>query len=269
MIPFERSRPEGCLSDLHLDRLVAGELAPPEEQAARVHLGGCAGCAARLAAIEAERAAFQAAPPPLRLTAVRQSRPAPATPAGRLRRARAFAPALTAALAAAAAVALVFIARPPSEPPRDERTAGLPLEDPGTRSKGGGSRIGFYVARGDAVALGAPGEVVHANDRLQFTYSSADPAYFALLSIDGARKASIYFPAGAVAAPIQPGEGVPLPSSVVLDATLGSETIYGLFCDAPVELEPLRAALESAPERAPAPAGCRVDRVQIVKRTPP
>ncbi|AGP38926.1 hypothetical protein [Sorangium cellulosum] len=274
MIPFERSRPEGCPSDLRFDRLLAGELAAAEEQATRAHLDGCGRCAGRLAEIEAGRAAFLAAPPSLRAPpapraaapAVRRLRPRALVPAGL--RARALVPAVTAALGAAAvlAVALNVGVQPPDEQRGDDRGARPPPAAQGARIKGGSGRIGFYVARGDALAPGGPGEVVHPNDRLQFTYSAVDAGFFALLSVDGARKASVYFPAGDVAAPIQPGEQVPLPSSVVLDETLGAETVYGLFCETPVALEPLRAALEAAPERPPAPAGCRVDRVSLDKR---
>ncbi|MGK3992104.1 zf-HC2 domain-containing protein [Sorangium sp. So ce1024] len=269
MIPLERARPEGCPSDLRIDRLLAGELAPAEEQATRAHLDGCARCAGRFAALEAGRAAFLADPPPLRLPAA----PRATAPAVRRSRARALFPAVTAALGAAAALAAVLFSNrspaPPVAPRDDDRGVGLTPAEPATRIKGSGGRIGFYVARGDVVSQGGPGEVVHPDDRLQFTYSTADAGYFALLSVDGARKASVYFPAGDVAAPIQPGQDVPLPNSVVLDGTLGAEILYGLFCDAPVALEPLRAALESAPERPPAPAGCRVDRVSLDKRAAP
>ncbi|XXY52105.1 zf-HC2 domain-containing protein [Sorangium sp. So ce269] len=271
MIPFERSRPEGCPSDLRLDRLLAGELAPAEEQATRAHLDGCGRCAARFAALDAGRAAFLADPPPLRLPAP----PRAAAPAVRRPRAWALVPAVTAALGAAAVLALVLRTRPPAGstgdagPTGGDRGARVPQAAQGTRTKGGDGRIGFYVARGEGAVPGGPGEVVHPGDRLQFTYSAAEAGYFALLSVDGARKASVYFPAGAAAAPIQAGEEVPLPSSVVLDETLGAETLHGLFCSAPVDLEPIRAALESAPERPPAPAGCRVDRVLIDKRAAP
>ncbi|KYF90842.1 hypothetical protein BE20_16355, partial [Sorangium cellulosum] len=181
-------------------------------------------------------------------------------------RARALVPAVTAALGAAAVLAVALNVQPPDDPRGDDRGTRPPPAAQGARIKGGSGRIGFYVARGDALSPGGPGEVVHPNDRLQFTYSTVDAGFFALLSVDGARKASVYFPAGDVAAPIQPGEQVPLPSSVVLDETLGAETVYGLFCESPVALEPLRAALEAAPERPPAPEGCRVDRVSLDKR---
>jgi len=54
----------------------------------------------------------------------------------------------------------------------------------------------------------------------------------------------------------------------VLDDVLGDETAYGLFCTDPVELAPLRAAIERSPDRPPIPVSCTVDRVSYVKRAP-
>ena len=55
-------RPEGCLSDFALDRMLAGE---PENEAHRAHLGACERCAKREAELRAERDAFQQNTPPL------------------------------------------------------------------------------------------------------------------------------------------------------------------------------------------------------------
>src|SRR5262249_55014045 len=105
MSVFERTRDEGCLSDLALDRLLAGE----RVDHAREHLLGCAACAARKAALERDKAAF---------AEVRRRKGAPIR----------WAP-FTAAFAAAAAVLLVVFTRP--------------HDDPGNRTKGT-SRLGFY-----------------------------------------------------------------------------------------------------------------------------
>lgn len=244
---LKRARPESCLSDLRLDRLVAGELDAPAEAEARAHLKGCAPCAARLAEIEAGRAAFLAEPPPLRATA----RPA------RVRRILPWVPPLATALALAAAALLWLRPRPVTEP-----------IDPGTRIKGH-ARVGFYVKHGAAVTPGAAGETVIAGDTLQFTTTTPrDGAYFALIAVDGARKASVYYPAGQRAEAIERGRDVPLGTSTVLDEVLGDETAYAFFCAEPVELEPLRAAVERAPDHPPVPASCELDRVSYVKRAP-
>jgi hypothetical protein len=253
---FSRSRPEGCLSDLRLDQLLARELDAELERSTRAHLEGCAACAARLAAIEAERAAFLAAPPPLR----RPTKGAAPAKAARRRGLVYLFPGVAAAVAAAAAV--VFLLRVPPKPPSESDA------DPGTRIKGG-SRIGFYVKRGAAVAHGGPGEVVYPGDALQFTYSTQRASYLALVSVDGAGKASLYFPESAEAAPIEPGQDVALPISTVLDDTLGGETVVGLFCAAPIPLEPLRAAFEANAAAPPLPAGCQSSRISFVKKAKP
>ncbi|MDC3961253.1 DUF4384 domain-containing protein [Polyangium jinanense] len=243
-----RSRPETCLSDLRLDRLVAGELDAAAGREARVHLEGCARCAARLTEIKAGRAAFLADPPPL---------PA-ARPAAEVRRFARWAPRVAVVLAAAAAFAFWFRARPAGDDPGDA-----------TRIKGR-PRVGFYVKHGDAVTPGAAGEIVYPGDALQFTYTmQRDAAYFALISVDGARKASVYYPTAPRAVRITRGNDVPLEQSTVLDAVLGAETTYALFCADSIELEPLRVAFEAAPESPPIPAGCEVDRVSFVKRQAP
>lgn len=89
--------------------------------------------------------------------------------------------------------------------------------------------------------------------------------YLAIFSVDGARRASTYWPYGEHAAPIGLGRDVSLPESIVLDETVGRETVYTLFCAEPVMLEPIRSALERSPDREPQVEGCTSDRVSFVK----
>ena len=91
------------------------------------------------------------------------------------------------------------------------------------------------------------------------------PAFVAVLSLDPSGRASVYFPDGPRAVRVEPGVDVALPLATRLDGTVGEERVLGIFCDRPVELEPLRAALERRPEPA-APAGCEVARWRFVKR---
>jgi hypothetical protein len=104
---------------------------------------------------------------------------------------------------------------------------------------------------------------------LQFFYSAQTAGYFALFSVDGERHVSVYFPVGGSAARIEAGNQLPLSNSVVLDGVIGRESVYGLFCEAPFELAPLRASLQSAPELAPVRAGCVVDHLELAKRAAP
>lgn len=226
---FARTRSEGCLSDLALDRLAAGELNAAAAATAEEHLAGCTGCAARRQQLDQDRAVFRAAPPVLR-------RPRPR---------RNYQVAVGMFLASAAALVL-FVARRP---------------EPSTRRKGG-ERLGFYVKRGDTVWRGGPAELVQPGDALRFEASGTDSRWVAILSLDGARHASIYFPDGPMATRMPPG---PLPLATVLDEQLGTEQLFGLFCAQAEALEPLRQTLEQTGALVP-PLGCELDVLTIEKR---
>jgi hypothetical protein len=141
---------------------------------------------------------------------------------------------------------------------------GVPKET-GLRSKGSGWRLGFYVSHSGAVREGAAGERVEPGDALRFTYSATEARYVAVLSVDGAKRASTYYPATGAATREEPGAEVALPLSTVLDDTLGEETIYGVGCLQPFDVEAVRRSLERAPDRAPALAGCNIDTLVLRK----
>ncbi|WP_437895676.1 DUF4384 domain-containing protein [Sorangium sp. So ce124] len=247
------ARPEGCLSDLTLDELMAGQLDAAAAQEASAHVAGCSRCSARRSEMEAARASFAASAPPLRLA---RGAPAPRA-AEKVRPPRRWlAPAAASALAAAAAALFFFRFHAGPE--------GRDAEIPGERIKGA-ERIGFYVKRGGSVLPGGAGERLQPGDAIQFTYSSTEARYLAILSVDGASQASVYYPSGPVAARIEPGREVLLPQSTVLDDTLGTERIFGLFCSEAIAVEPLRAALAAHPDAPPAPPGCEVDALTAEK----
>src|SRR5260221_5902392 len=168
------SRSESCLSDYALDMRLAGELAAEEDTGARDHLVGCARCARRWSGLRAERDAFEEDAPRLRLGA-------PRAPAARLRWI-----ATGGALLVAAAVLLLFVRGAP--------------RDAGLRAKGGRGRFGFYVSHAGAVRQGAAGERVESGDALRFAYVAREARYLAVLSVDGAKHASTYYPDSRLAA---------------------------------------------------------------------
>lgn len=222
-----------CLSALRLDRWMAGELDPADSHEVRAHVEGCARCAR---AVESRRAAREEPLPPLRIAA----------PPPRRARLRAGV-ALAAGLAAAAGLAVVL------SPDAVVR-----------RTKGARVGLGMYVLHGGVVREAAPGETIAPGDAVRFAVTTPERAYVAILSVDPSGRASIYFPEGTRAAPVGPGENVPLPLATRLDATVGEERVMGLFCDGPVELEPVRASLERG--GAVVPDGCKVTRWSFVKR---
>ena len=246
MTPLDRGgRGDGCVSDLRFDRMLAGEMDAAGVAEVRSHAAACAVCAARLREIEVDAAPL----PPL---PVRGRARAPRTPWFR----RAFAlPAF--GLAAAAAVILLLVMR---------RGDGGGGDDGGTRLKGS-AHLSLFVSHGGQVRPAGPGDIVAPGDQLQLTYTAARATYLAVLSVDGARQASVYFPDDAPRAwRAEPGADVPLPRSTILDEVLGRETLYLLTCDKAVELAPLLATLAAG--RAPSAHGCSIETVELEKRAP-
>lgn len=233
---------DACVSDLELDEWFSGELDADAEANAAAHFATCVRCAARRSALQREREAFLAAAPSFdahaRLLAGEPHAPRPA-------RTRTW---IGAAVLAAAAAMLIAL---------------LPMRDRlATRSKGG-PHLGFFVKRGAQVSHGSSGEAVQPGDLVRFTYSSERERYLALFNLD-ARRASVYFPAGAMAMPVRAGVDVALDFSVELDAELGAEHVYALFCARPFALEPLRAQLQAA-QHLDAPPDCEIDSIALVK----
>ena len=98
-------------------------------------------------------------------------------------------------------------------------------EAPGTRRKGG-ERIGFFVKRGEVVTRGQTGEHVRPGDSLRFTYTSSEPRHLAILSLDGAQHASVYFPSGGRAEPLPAGvRKVPTMTTSRISARAGTTMV--------------------------------------------
>lgn len=129
-----------------------------------------------------------------------------------------------------------------------------------TRAKGHAA-LGFYRKHGGIITRGGPGERVAPGDVLDFTVASAAPGFVAVISVDGARQVTAYYPAGPLAAAIGVGEQL-LPLAVRLDGVLGTEQLHGLFCDRPAPVAELIAAVA----RGTTPAGCVDDTLTIEKR---
>jgi len=199
-----------CLSDLCLDELITGELAPDAAAAATGHLDDCMRCRERERTLVEARAHFRAAMPPLRRR--RWTR-------------RAVIGAAAGALASAAAVVLV-LHRAPDE----------------TRTKGG-PRLGLVIVRGEVMLRARAGDRVHPGDTLSYLVATAAPAHVAVVGRDAAGRISTYVPLEQVPA----GRDIQLTVATVLDGTLGVEQLYGVFCAAPIAEPALRATPDRAP----------------------
>lgn len=188
------------VSELAIDRLIAGEIDPFDAAVMREHAAECARCEAALTdALEVKRA-FSA--------------PLSAIP---LPRRRLAAPAI-AAITAVAAVVAVVIAWPRGEPAEEVRTKGSSI-------------VGFFVAHHDQVRRGAVHETVMPGDRVSFTTSTTVPVWFAAIGDDAAGVRSVYVPPRL----IEPGRDREVPLATELDDTLGDETVTGVFCQTPFD----------------------------------
>jgi hypothetical protein len=246
---LNRTRAQSCVSDLRFDRMFAGELGHDETRAIDAHVASCDLCGARRHQLERARAVGADA---LALEAsALHARSAVRRPWSR------FARVASVGLGLAALAAGAWLAFVPARPASELRWKGAHC-------------FGFYVQRGSAVYRGAPGERLLPGDRLRFVARTREPRFLTVLSLDGEQHASVYYPGGARAAELtSTGAEQALPASVKLDAVLGAETLYALFCADPLPLEPLRVALEQQRAAFVAPSGCELETLRVQKVTAP
>jgi len=194
---LQRSRPEGCLSDLKLDQWLANELTDETLAAAQSHVEGCAACAERKRELDEQWRSFAVPLVPM------PEAPAEAKTKGS---ARWWAPLGALAMAA---TALVW----------------FQVEPTGERSKGS-LDLGFYVNHAGEVRRGEPGEKLFPGDQVQFEVTSKQPMFLTIVSRDGAGKISTY-----AAERIDAGVDQTLSTAVELDGTLGPEKVWGVACE--------------------------------------
>ena len=235
-----RTSPQ-CASDLQLDRLRVGELSPAQAAVLEAHLAECNGCRARHAALELEHGALAAQLPPFgaRAAAPARRRGAPWLAAG--------------SLVAAAAAAVFMLQRPPDAP-----------SEPGARTKGGAVALDWVVRRGDRVFAPDPAQPVFPGDALRFGVRAQAAGQAAVLSLDGARHASVYHDWAAVDA----GARQLLPGAVELDDVLGDEHLYGVVCERSWPLAELEDAITRDPAQPRLPSGCALDHHVLRKERP-
>jgi hypothetical protein len=266
--------PEGCLSDLVFDEWNAGELSAEVQQEYELHLASCQRCQARQEELRDFAQAFLDARPfeaTFAGLATKESRglvreasdqqsdvgESDLTPmrvgesASNVIRPTRFWGAFGGAIIAAAAALFLWVGSPGS---------GDPL---GTRSKGG-ERLGMYVKRGEQVFTWASGQTVRGGDRLRFVVNTTKATHLAILSLDGAKVASIYYPSTPEPRSIATVRDLSLDESVELDATVGEEHLFGVFCEESFDVEALRRGLAATGKLTP-PPGCGVDELVFHK----
>ncbi len=205
-----------CLSDLELDREIAGE----SNVAWSEHLAVCGACRHR-------RERFVEARDTFMTNAWAQASLRKATP-----------PRLwpyAAAMAAAVMLVSFTVSRSPT---------------PTTRSKGA---LGFDVVakhRDGRVEALLPGAKLTPGASIRFRLEAPRAGFVAVASADAAPNVTVYYPHEAPMLPIDAHHALLLDGSITLDATLGSERLVAVVCDSPPEVARLerdvRAALSAA-----------------------
>ena len=238
-----RAGAAACPSDLALDRLEAGELAPPEMERVQGHASSCVACTARLA----ERRAGFAAHPGLDerklLAGIRRGLDAPPPRRQWLGRALAL-------VCAACALGLgaVVISRQPVKP--------------GLRSKGGLALHVFRARAGSAEAT-VSGDRFAPGDRLEFVVDLPSAGYVQILGVEQTGALYTAWPLDGAPSKLEAGTGIALPGAVALDGSLGRESLFLVHC--PVSADPPHCTAGS--DGAPAcPAACAMTRFALEKR---
>jgi hypothetical protein len=213
-------RPAGCLSNLSLDRLLAGEPGPRWD-----HVNSCARCRARLERLkQASRV-----PESFIVDGIRRTRRRMWT-----RRAG------IATSFAVAATLLLLTTRVPPLPPAPE----------GERLKGAALSLGVYVRRGSGVVVAAQSPAAVApGEQIRFEVTSSQPGFLGIVGLDAAGAVTPYVASGGRLRKLGAGRQL-LDGSILLDDTLGPERLIAVWCkdDRATRdiVEAARAALDRA-----------------------
>jgi hypothetical protein len=259
-LPANRGLPEDCLSDLTLDRLRCADLPEAAATSATTHLQACERCQVRARTLAADTLALGSELPDLDALLQRRVGPAENEPVPgenvtsinriRARTRRWWVPAL-AVLSAAAAIAL-FIGRSP-EPSGEIRLKGVSGE------------LDLFVRRGKKVFRWQT-ESLQPGDQLRYSFRAPEPLHVMVLSREASGAVNQYFPAEPSSFAVD--LGVTLSKNATeLDATLGAETLWAIFCPKPFTADGFVSQLQSGGVIAPGD-GCATQRLEFTKVAP-
>ena len=122
-----------------------------------------------------------------------------------------------------------------------------------------------YAKRSDQIFLVSDGMRLRKGDAIRFVPDLHGFKYLLVVSIEASGKVTPFFPyKGLFSAQIPVEPGTPLPGSIVLDESVGMETIWAVFSSEPVAVAQVRQWVASAGDSADAveaAAGARTARV--------
>ncbi len=244
---------EVCPSDLKLDRYVLGETEADQSAELARHLLDCSSCRTRLSARETAEDRLKQRYSSFEKLDLMMSRAGHSPRRAPVR----FWALISGGLAAAAGLVLWW--------------GGVGGEtvlrtDQGFRTKGG-LTLSYHVKRGDRVFEAGVDERLQPGDAIQFSVHAAGSGYLAILSLDGAKTATVYYPQASHAEAFTPGRHS-LALSTVLDQTLGHERVWAVMCEQPFDVGILRTELEQRGADALVLDQCRTDELSFDKTAP-
>ncbi len=242
-----RSGGEGCPSDLMLDRLYAGELPPSAAKELQAHVAKCEQCPQRMAARQAGFDAFPDVDPRPLLAGIHRR-----IGAEQESKARRFSLAklltILAPVSAAAAVAVFLMIGRSTHTDQPDRAM--------TREKGG---LALHVFRqvGDGASEVISGDTFRPGDRIRFVVDLDRPGLINVLGVESGGALYVAWPQGqGGSVSYGEGKGQALPGAVVLDDSVGRETLYLVSCPQSVGTPAARCKSVDAATQPSCPTGC-------------
>lgn len=215
-----KPRPAECLSDLALDRLIAGEPGPRWE-----HVNNCPRCRARL---EKLKQGSQVSETWLARGIAHTRRRLWLRRAG----------VVTSFAVAATLLLVVARVRPLPSPPPDQRMKGSSLS------------LGVYVRRGSGVVIAAQSPAAVApGEQIRFEVTSGRPGFLGIVGLDAAGAVTPYVTSGSRLRKLDAGRQL-LDGSILLDETLGAERLIAVWCPSDCATREVVDAAQTALRRA-------------------
>jgi hypothetical protein len=110
-----------------------------------------------------------------------------------------------------------------------------------------GNNLRFFVQRDGKVVPGESGGAYRQGDALRFVVSNPAPVFFMLVGIEQTGEVNVYHPyGGSHSIQLAPGVDQPLPGSLILDDSTEPEYYLGIFAPAPVSVDDVNSAVETA-----------------------
>jgi hypothetical protein len=141
-------------------------------------------------------------------------------------------------------IVVAIVAAPRTEPYSATKGARSGMD--GTRrSVSERASLELFTKTSVGISAADDGVELVEGDAIQLRYHSGPHRYLLVISIDGARKVTPWYPAAAegMSLPIARGQGT-LDGSIVLDDALGAEQVIGFFTSEPLRVADVVSAME-------------------------